>query len=384
MVLRAEGRARWAATHRGEVATVETPHWVLQQGRLQGHTAYEYRAVGRGPMDGLQVLWGQSPAALDHPTTRRFKLLIESKTLWRHHANGGDAATCARELLELITGELWTVRPADDQVRVRRVDVAVDHWGYAWSKRDLDRFACRQTARGIEEEHKPPPEPVEGDPDHVSEYRGATSATYYIGGRGSACRYLRIYDKIAESAVSGKAPWMEPLWRQNGWDGEATVWRAEIEHGGDWLKGHGLGTLEQLDGCEHALWLKYLEDVRHTTARATRLKRSATSPVWRCIERSVIEAADPKRGRPSTWTWHPRPPSSGGDMKVLTDIAAGCVRKLADTLFAGDLEKLAPFLAAAVERSKTRAQLRAQRQANARPIRPRAQPAPRPRTAVGA
>jgi len=384
--LAAELRARWAATRPHELGAIETPRWTLSQGRLEGHTAYEYMAKGKGDQAGVIVLWGQNPAMGDHPTARRFKVLIGSKVLWRHRAYGGSAASAAREVLAWIVDDLWTQLPASNLIRVRRVDVCLDHWGYDWTQRDLERFACRQNRRGIEKRPRPEPTDEELTPDQLRAYHGATSATYYVGGHGSACRYLRVYNKIAEAMASGKLPWMEPLWRQHGWDGIAIVWRAEIEHGGDWLKAHGLATLDQLDGCEHALWLEYLGDVRHTTARASRLKRSNTSPVWKQLGRAVATAA--KADGPATWTWLPRAPTPGGDMKVLGQIAAGCARKMIDTMFPGEdgAKKFAEFLQVEIERSRIRGQLRDQRRAlNAlTPGRDRRQPTSRARQPVGA
>jgi hypothetical protein len=324
---------------------VEHARWTLGPGRLQGQHGYDFIADGKGTMDGVRVLWGL-PKRGEAPRARRFKVYIESKVLWRHHVNGGNAYTAASETLEWITGDLWGALPIESEIAVRRLDLAIDHKGYAWKKTDLDRFACRQRIHGVTEEHAP---------DQVNTIGKPESATYTVGARGTSSRYLRIYQKIAEAMKSGKMPWMDPIWRRElEWDGVENIWRIEVEFGGEWLRAHGFTDISKLKGCEAALWLDYLEDVRHTTATRTRLERSPTSRVWSCIAAAVNRAA--RESDRATWSWQPRPPREGGDLKQLTAMLGGCGKKVKKLLFKDPTQKaqLLEFLAEAIANSEQR------------------------------
>ncbi len=345
-------------------AEIQTDRWTIRPGKLKGHSGYDFIALGRGHMAGVNVFWGQAPEHGGSPIARRFKVAIGSEVLWRHYQNGGTAHSCALETLEKLERDLVVALPARSAIRVRRVDVCIDHWGYTWSMIDTQRFVCRQSLRGLEERR------TETRIEDVSTYQGPKAATYYVGARGSASRYLRVYNKIAEAQNSGKLPWMEPIWRVHGWDGAATVWRAEIEHGGDWLTDHGLDTVDKLEGCERALWRRYLLDVRHTTARRTRLKRSPTSRVWTSLRGSIRNAErEAKRDQLRTaWAWQPRPARVDGDCETLSAMAAGCMRELADQLFrpendspeeiAAKKDALMAFMGEAVAKSEERARRR--------------------------
>ncbi len=372
VVVEAENRYKSSVIDPTLAVHLETRRWVLGPGRLKGQTGYDFIARGRGAMEGVQVIWGAAKGSTDAPNARRFKVMIGSEVLWRHHANGGNAYTAATETLEWAAGDLWSAVPDASAIAVRRLDVCVDHWGYTWKKFDLDRFACRQKGRGLSETREAPPEKVDT-------FQGPNSATYYVGARGSASRYLRIYDKVAEAQKSGKLPWMKPLWTQCGWDGKQTVWRAEVEFGGEWLKAHGFDSVEKLKGCEHAVWIDYLDDVRHTTGRATRLKRAATSAVWGVISEAVHHAAADSEH--CYWIWKPKPPSAGGDMQQLTAMMAGCARKIRDAMFTNpqDRDHLIKFIHDAMAQSDEKAQARQARLVRLNPRSP-----PRPRQPQGA
>ncbi len=385
MICHSSGRVRSAeaglksSVHRPPLsAEIETPRWTLKAGRPKDHVGYEFMALGRGNMAGVNVFWGPPPAEAAIPGLRRFKVAIGSEVLWRHYSHGGTAHSCAKEILDLLDLDLVERLPALRDIRVRRIDVCIDHWGYRWSGDDLKQFACRQKSRGLEERRERPV-------DDKSTYHGPSSATYYVGARGSAARFLRIYDKIAEAQHSGKLPWMEPAWRAAGWDGVARVWRAEIEHGGDWLTHHGLETLPKLEGCERALWRQYLSDVRHVTPSRSRRKRCPTSRVWLCLRGSIRRAErEAKRDQLRTaWTWLPREPQLHGDMETLSGMAAGCMRKIGAALFrpandtateiAAKRAALHAFMDQALARAEERAKRReAQAARLARPPPPRA------------
>lgn len=377
----------------------ETDRWSFKAGEVDGNTGYDFMALGHGKMAGVNVFWGPPPTGSSLPRLRRFKIAIGSEVLWRHYANGGTAHSCALEILELLERDLVERLPSHRTVRVRRVDVCIDHWGYTWSGVDLTRFVCRQTSRGLEErsgrqKRRTQLEDVgrEAAIVDVNTVYGKNSATYYIGARGSSSVMLRVYNKIAEAQHSGKLPWMEPAWKAAGWDGETTVWRAEIEIGGDWLSAHGFDTLDKLEGCERALWRHYTSKVRHITPNRSRRKRSATSRVWMClrgsIRRAERQAKKDQLGKPA-WTWQPRPPRVDGDMETLSAMLGGCGRKIGAQLFrpanhtplerAAKRAELLAFIGQVIDRAEIRAAKRSDRRARPPPEPPPAPPEPKPR-----
>jgi hypothetical protein len=358
---------------------------MLAPARLRGELGYEFRAEGRGDMEGVAVLWGPPRDAAEGSGARRFKVTWGSKVLWRHRSNGGDAYTAAREVLDLIAGDLWQRAPLDSETAIRRVDVCLDHWGYRWTSADIYRFACRAWKRRFEEHAAEPTDDDEREPGDTRIVEGKNSATYYIGARGAASRQLRVYNKVIEAQDSGKLPWMEPAWRAHGWDGEATVWRAEIEIGGQWCQDHGMRTIADLKGCEHALWLDFFADTRHTTGRRTRNKRAPTSKVWRFLG-DQVDAAAKAAGEPAAWEWEPRPPREEADLPILTSMGQGVNRKLANTLFPGweddpaARDGLVAYLLSAMKAGAQRTRERDARiAARASPPPPRPKPEPRPR-----
>ncbi len=367
-------------------AGIGTDRWTFKAGTVDGNAGYEWMALGEGGMAGVNVFWGPPPRGAALPGLRRFKVAIGSEVLWRHYANGGTAHSCAREVLDLLDLDLLERLPSLRTVRVRRVDVCIDHWGYGWSGVDLTRFVCRQTTRGLEERSDRSKRGTQLEDvgrevpiTDLDTFYGKKSATYYIGARGSGSILLRVYNKIAEAQHSGKLPWMEPAWKAAGWDGEATVWRAEIEIGGDWLSAHGLDTLAKLEGCERALWRHYLRKVRHITPNRSRRKRSSTSRVWLCLRGSIRRAErQAKRDQLRTaWTWQPRPPRVDGDCETIAAMLGGCARKLGTQLFrpattapedrAAKRAELLAHISKLIDRAEVRAAKRAERSSRAPP-----------------
>lgn len=285
--------------------------WEVKEAKLKGFNHYTHTVTGTGAWAGYQIAIGPH----ERPGWRKVRLMIGSAPLWRHACHDGNAYTAARETIDYLRGQMWMEPPPESEIIPRRVDVCIDHWGKRWCIEDLGRFACRQKGRGMA---------VGGDVierPHGDQwvYRAPGGTTFYLGRRGAAARFLRIYDKTAEAAKTGKLPWLEPIWRAEGWDGESTVWRAEIEHGGDWLNGHGFKSMEDLKGCEAGLWHCYFGDVRHTVKRGGRLDRRETSRVWKAFGRAA--AASPI----GTWQWKPRPVKPSTDAAALLKQGAGCI-----------------------------------------------------------
>jgi hypothetical protein len=316
MMLKAEA---WATDHPDAVVEGPTFDWRTKFGRLKGFSAYSHVIMGKGPREGLTVLLG--PTRKNHDTGtgwRRLRIHIGSAWLWRARTQGLRVVAAAREVLAMLPGELIETLPAEETIEPRRVDLCIDHWGYDWQLADLERFACRQKGRrvGLGDDFDGQ---AELGPDGRWVYRAPAGSTFYVGKRGAGNRFLRIYDKIAEAKATGKLPWLEPLWEAAGWDGRQRVFRAEIEHGGDWLRQHGCRTLLDMVGCERELWQHYLGDVRHVDLSSSRLKRCETSLVWQQLGKAVLKEP------PGRWRWCPRPVRESTDVPALLSQGAGCL-----------------------------------------------------------
>lgn len=304
--------------------------WRIKAGRLNGYSAYTHIATGTGAFEGIQISIGPPRTMNETPHAKSLRIDVGSEVCWRHAANGGGAFSIAVETLRGIHDNGIIVNiPANNAVAVRRCDVCVDHWGYEWRTEDTDRFACRQSGRGKAGTNR---DTDEQPADDTWIFRARKGFTLYVGRRGSAARFLRIYDKIAEAASSGKLPWLMPLWTQAGWDGKSKVWRAEIEHGGEWLRQHGLATMDKLPGCERELWRQYCDDVRHVDIKTdTRLHRCQSSRVWRSLR---VAARWRSHG---VYRWKPRTPNGEADTTTLLKMATGCLRTAANGLRASFL-----------------------------------------------
>lgn len=295
-------------------------NWRVRAGSLKGFAGFDTIAIGVGPMEGILLMIGPAKSSAVAMGERQVRVVIGSARCWRSYCEGANGIGIATGNLSAMDGDAFTSLPSWEYVKVRRIDVCVDHWGYTWSLRDLERFARRGRGDGVNQEYDTGFDAeIDALLSNRKVYRGDKGSTFYLGTRGAACRMLRIYNKIVEAQATGKLPWMEPIWKQEGWDGQATVWRVEIEHGGDWLNAHGFKSVQDMVGCERELWQHYLGSVRHTDGDRTRLKRCTTSEVWRTIAAAVARAYE------GTWVWQPRPVTEGVDCDRLVAMAAGCM-----------------------------------------------------------
>jgi hypothetical protein len=96
--------------------------------------------------------------------------------------------------------------------------------------------------------------------------------TVNIGSRDGDVSAI-LYDKLSEIQVSHKL-WMETIWRSNGWDSEAPVWRLEFRMRRGFLRQVGIRTvddlLEKLGGCwEYCVekWLRHAVPVSGDSRR---------------------------------------------------------------------------------------------------------------------
>jgi hypothetical protein len=322
--MRALGAAReggaWQVHHgRGLVLA---PHrlkagWCAKPIHLKGYGSAYPHAITGPALDGVSMV--VAPLETMDPDTGdvRCRFNLGSAYLWRARCAGMLAYEAANQAIDHMVGDVLARPPLTETWQPCRWDIAVDHWGVNWTRADMVRMVTR--ARSSSENHQ-------GKTDgHLRTYHGDTGVTYYLGQRAGESRYLRIYDKTAESHGTGKAVWLNPLWAQHGWDGDATVWRAEVEHGGRWLRQHGMKTGEDMIGGEGALWEHYC---KHNWLAAQRgeaqLRNRSMSPRWRWL-------SDPQCQEPGRWTWEPRPPSREADMHLLQRQAIGCLSKAIKT-----------------------------------------------------
>ena len=63
----------------------------------------------------------------------------------------------------------------------------------------------------------------------------------------------RIYNKTIEIPKSGKI-WFKDIWKENGWNGEKTVWRIEFQLKRGVLKELQIDLVEDLFEKEDELW----------------------------------------------------------------------------------------------------------------------------------
>lgn len=312
-------------------------NWRAWAGQLRGLSGagFDYVVGGCGPRTDVRVLIG-APDTRDGkvwgPRWRRLYLLIGSSVLWRGRGAGQGAYDVTRATIDALAtaADGWIENaPADEEVQPSRLDLCADHWGHAWTLADLDRFAARQGRRGHakNEDSDIAPDVIETPTGWA--WKSRTGTTLYLGCRGRASRFLRLYDKTAEAAASGKLPWLEPIWREHGWEPGVQVWRAEVEHGAEWLRSHGMPTLAEMRDAERVLWEHYTTAVRHTPGKTAQLRHEASSPVWSALQRAATSLSA------GAWKWKPRKASAKGDMAHLAKMAAGCLAAIEDELCLG-------------------------------------------------
>lgn len=307
------------STPAGKPQQRQVGNWLVSPVPRSRHfTSYTHKLVGRGLREDIIVVIGPATVAANVPSRRKVRVQIGSSVCWKGACHGHDALGIAREVFRALEGEVLAYLAPENEVKPRRVDTCIDHWGYDWHMSDLNDFVGRPKSRGIIE-GRPDEQPDEDQTSQHSCIVSPTGATYYLGKRNAASRLLRIYQKLMEAAASGKLPWMEPIWLQAGWDGVTPIWRVEIEHGSEWLAQHGFTSMLDLAGCERELWAHYAQGVRHTCGDNTRLRNRPTSPVWEAITAAAMTRS------PGTWKWHPRKPNARKDVSALIKQAVGCI-----------------------------------------------------------
>ncbi len=323
--------------------TVSTlPSWTAWKGRLSGFAGgFDHVVGGVGRWVDVRALIGPATPRLDgephKKALRRVYLMIGSSVLWRERGQGRGVYEVVRRTIDEIgyqgggdaQRDAWLItRPADDKIRPARLDVCCDHWGHAWTVDDLNRFAARQRgSKGQAKQEDVSPEVIETPTGWA--WSGRRGTTLYLGRRSTKGRFLRVYDKTEEAASSGKLPWLEPIWRKYGWQPGDTMWRAEVEHGGEWLRKHGMPTLAEMRDAERSLWEHYTTSVRHVVGHTAQLRHEKPSPAWAAL---MVAPANQTDG---VWKWEPRRASGKRDCVQLLKQAAGCIARVEDEVYLG-------------------------------------------------
>jgi hypothetical protein len=163
---------------------------------------------------------------------------VTSESLWRL-GNGGKSA--------LLLASIWLqpiFKEEGYRVQVSRVDLATDYQGYVPRRTDLENVV----KRAAHTEHM-----ADGDGETATEWNRGNRLTGFSSGRSTNIR-ASGYDKTGEIKVSGKT-WFRDLWaRCAGYRAGEPVWRMEYQCGRDFLKKHGIETVDDLLGQLAALW----------------------------------------------------------------------------------------------------------------------------------
>ena len=257
-------------------------------------------------------------------TYHRVTIVMGSALMHGLLASGKNAFDSLYWWLCKATEFLIIDKPKLTDVRVNRIDICVDHWGCEWDIYDSEEFSRRGDCKQVGVSKRK----SKNDPDSTDVHVIQSKAiTIYIGRRGSAYRFLRIYNKICELEANDskrKTDVLEDRWRFHGWNGEATVWRAEVEHGSEWLKNHGVLSAALLKNIERQLWEDYTTSVQHKKITRTRLKNCKPSKKWKKLQKAAVGC---DRGE---WCFQSRP-QSAGNPEVLKKMGAGIVDNLADS-----------------------------------------------------
>ncbi len=195
-----------------------------------------------------------------HPNSRIHPVMMDLHSSWIWGFDRlEDAVMAAVEWWQAAGVLLSAAREAvldPGQHKVTRADVCVDHEcrDQAWSHEDSNPARWVTRARSINGKHPP------------TEVQQKSGLTIYIGKRGGGGVCTRIYNKTAQLGDELPLATAPKIWRRNGWDGKASVWRCEFEFGSTVLSsiqrdGIACTSLQALDA--HELWVEAVRRYRH-------------------------------------------------------------------------------------------------------------------------
>lgn len=144
----------------------------------------------------------------------------------------------------------------------------------------------------------------------VSQYAQDQNFTGWLIGAGSALM-ARLYNKRIEIEKSGKT-YLEPLWREAGWDAEQPVWRLEFQFKREVLDQLGLnsvpGVLDHLNGLWSYVTTEWLKLTMPSDTDRTR-SRWPIHPLWIALSSidwesqggSLLREYSPSRAPSKEW-----------------------------------------------------------------------------------
>jgi len=116
--------------------------------------------------------------------------------------------------------------------------------------------------------------------------RGLEETGFRFGQGDLLCR---VYDKVAETAVSDKA-WFHDMWRKKGWDGEGPVTRVEFQARRDHLKSQQIETVQDLERQLADLWRYFAQDwisLRDEADGDSNRRRWPVKEFWKVVQECV-------------------------------------------------------------------------------------------------
>jgi hypothetical protein len=184
------------------------------------------------------------------------------------HSMGAERAVDAAEAL--LRAEVFA-SPAE--LVVSRVDVYADSTGWELELADLDRFVCRGRSR-------------RGFVERELTFASGRRLTGFMFGRDALV--ARLYDKTAEIALRG-VTWLHDLWGER--DGEAPVWRLELQYRRKVLVEFGLRTVDEVLAGVQDLWRYGTHEwlTLRTPTYDRRPHRWPVDPTW--AEVAAVEVA---------------------------------------------------------------------------------------------
>jgi hypothetical protein len=242
------------------------------------------------------------------------KARLASVLLWER---GADAAITLLYsfLVELLGGEYF-------RLQVSEAHLCADIAGWEMTVEEAQAFITLGHKRKVREAHgdeesddsETPTDSEDTPPGlEINLYgRRCTGFEFSKGAAHSCC----LYDKTKELAKSRKE-WMQAVWEQNGWDGEARVVRVEFRYKRECLRELGVECPYELFDQLAGMWAySTAQWLRHTVpADDTNRGRWLMSPFWQVVQ-SAEFFGDPTplvRGR-----------RTKGDLTLICQMMAGC------------------------------------------------------------
>jgi hypothetical protein len=243
------------------------------------------------------------------------KARLSSAFLWEHEI--GTALT-------LLYGFLAELLQVSFMLQVSEVHLCMDLADWDLSLGDVAAFITRSRSKGLRLGSEAADEELDASLETAGPFTSPSEVRVQFAGRRLATLDFSkgaphaccIYDKTAEIAVSRK-DWMHEVWKNNGWDGESRVTRAEFRYKRECLREmkveEAYAFLDQIPG----LWAYSTKQwLRHTIPNSDPNRaRWPIAPLWKLVQQASFFCD----GTPSV-----RERRRAGDLTLLCQMIAGC------------------------------------------------------------